>query len=203
MGNCPTVIGETGIPMDLNHRVAYLKNDYGVLEKALDRIMKAVEKNFVNLALWNYTPDHTHSLGDRWNEEDLSIYSQDTPSSYDENGGRAVRAFSRPYPIRTKGFPVALTFDMERSLFKYAFRQEGDLFPETEIFIPEIHYKKGFEVLVNAGTYQYDSRNKVLKFKGEKGILDYGITVYPSKKSLSREQDRTRVVPKIQKRKIQ
>lgn len=44
MGNCPTVIGETGIPMDLNHRVAYLKNDYGVLEKALDRIMKAVEK---------------------------------------------------------------------------------------------------------------------------------------------------------------
>ncbi|AKP28092.1 Glycosyl hydrolase family 35 domain protein [Leptospira interrogans serovar Manilae] len=203
MGNCPTVIGETGIPMDLNHRVAYLKNDYGVLEKALDRIMKAVEKNFVNLALWNYTPDHTHSLGDRWNEEDLSIYSQDTPSSYDEDGGRAVRAFSRPYPIRTKGFPVALTFDMERSLFKYAFRQEGDLFPETEIFIPEIHYKKGFEVLVNAGTYQYDFRSRVLKFKGEKGILDYGITVYPSKKSLSREQDRTKVVPKTQKRKTQ
>ncbi|RHX89458.1 glycoside hydrolase family 5 protein [Leptospira stimsonii] len=202
MGNCPTVIGETGLPMDLNQRVAYLKKDYGVLEKALDRIMKAIEKNFVNLALWNYTPDHTHSLGDRWNEEDLSIYSLDTPTAYDEDGGRAVKAFSRPYPVRTKGLPVALSFDMERSLFKFSFRQEGDLFPETEIFIPDIHYKNGFEVLVNAGSYQYDARARILKFKGEKGILHYGITILPSKKSLFREQDRTKVVPNTQKRKI-
>ncbi|PJZ52965.1 cellulase family glycosylhydrolase [Leptospira adleri] len=202
MGNCPTVIGETGLPMDLNQRIAYLKKDYGVLEKALDRIMKAIEKNFVNLALWNYTPDHTHSLGDRWNEEDLSIYSLDTPVAYDEDGGRAVKAFSRPYPVRTKGLPVALSFDMERSLFKFSFRQEGDLFPETEIFIPEIHYKNGFEVLVNAGSYQYDARARMLKFKGEKGILHYGITILPSKKSLFREQDRTKVVPNTQKRKI-
>lgn len=97
---------------------------------------------------------------------------------------------------------MALSFDMERSLFKYSFRQQGDVLPETEIFIPEIHYKNGFEVLVNAGKYHYDSRAKVLKFKGEKGIEHYGITVYPSKKSLFREQDRAKVVPNTQKRNI-
>ncbi|EPG72770.1 glycoside hydrolase, family 35 domain protein [Leptospira fainei serovar Hurstbridge str. BUT 6] len=182
MGNCPTVIGETGIPMDLNGRTAFLNQDYKPLESAMDRMLIPLEKQFVHYTLWNYTPDNTHSLGDRWNEEDLSLFSLDTPHDIDKDGGRAVRAFSRPYPIRTKGIPEAIHFDMEKSLFKYSFRKDGEELPGTEIFLPDIHYKKGFEVLVNAGTFKFDSKSRLLSFKGEKGISHYGITVLPSKK---------------------
>ncbi|TGK59352.1 glycosyl hydrolase family 35 [Leptospira wolffii] len=182
MGNSPTVIGETGIPMDMNGRLAYKTKHYGHLEDALHRIISAIEKHFVHYTLWNYTPDHTHSLGDRWNEEDLSLYSIDTPKSVDEDGGRAVRAFSRPYPIRTKGNPEAISFDMEKSLFKYSFQKEGDEIPVVEIFLPDIHYKNGFEVLVNAGKWGFDSKKRILTFKGEKSVSYYGITIFPIKK---------------------
>ncbi|PJZ70693.1 glycosyl hydrolase family 35 [Leptospira perolatii] len=182
MGNCPTVIGETGIPMDMNARKAFLTKDYNHLEEALDRMLVPMEKQFVHYTLWNYTPDNTHSLGDRWNEEDLSIYSIDTPKDMNPDGGRAVRAFSRPYPIRTKGIPEAISFDMHRSLFKYSFRREENEIPEAEIFLPEIHYGKQVEVLVNAGTWKFDPKKRLLKFKGEKGISHYGITISPLKK---------------------
>ncbi|TGK08858.1 glycosyl hydrolase family 35 [Leptospira fletcheri] len=182
MRNCPTVIGETGIPMDLNGRTAFLDKNYAPLESALDRMLVPLEKQFVHYTLWNYTPDNTHSLGDRWNEEDLSLFSLDTPQEVDADGGRAVRAFSRPYPIRTKGVPEAIRFDMQTSLFKYSFREDGREIPSAEIFLPEIHYKNGFEVLVNAGTFKFDPKSRTLFFRGEKGISHYGITVLPSKK---------------------
>ncbi|PJZ48658.1 glycoside hydrolase family 5 protein [Leptospira saintgironsiae] len=182
MNNCPTVIGETGIPMDMNGRLAFRTKNYSHLEASLDRIITSIEKNFVHYTLWNYTPDNTHSLGDRWNEEDLSLYSLDTPKSIDEDGGRAVRAFSRPYPIRTKGNPEAISFDIEKSMFKYSFRKEGDEIPVAEIFLPEIHYGKGFDVLVNAGTWKFDSKKRILTFKGEKSVSYYGITIFPTKK---------------------
>ena len=88
----------------------------------MDAIFRAIEKNLVNVTLWNYTPDNTHKLGDKWNEEDLSIYSRDTPKEVCKDGGRATRAFSRPYPVLTEGNPVSVYFDMNKGLFKYSFR---------------------------------------------------------------------------------
>ncbi|MBE7413596.1 MAG: cellulase family glycosylhydrolase [Leptospiraceae bacterium] len=181
MMNCPTVIGETGIPMDLNNRIGYTNKDYSMHEKALDEILYAVEKNLVNVTLWNYTPDNTHSLGDRWNEEDLSIYSMDTPVHVDPDGGRGVRAFSRPYPIKTNGEPLSILFEIEKSLFKYSFKVNPKEEGQCTIYLPPIHYKNGFKVLVNSGSFSYSKTDNLLYFKGTKGIELYGITILPEK----------------------
>lgn len=179
MQNAPTVIGETGIPMDLSGRYAYRTGDYSKHEFALDKIMTAIEKTLLNVTIWNYTTDNSHEYGDNWNGEDLSIYSKDTPASYDRDGGRGVRAFSRPYPFWTKGEPTALSFDMKKSMFKFSFRAEQGVLGETAIFLPEVHYGKGFKILVNTGTYEFDEQERILYFKGTPGIDLYGITILP------------------------
>lgn len=177
MNSCPTVIGETGVPMDLENKYSFLIKDYSKIETILDNIYKAIEKNLVNISLWNYTPDNSNELGDNWNDEDLSIYSKDTPREICEDGGRGTRAFSRPFPVETSGIPVTLSFDMEKSLFKYSFKKSPNKNPSCAIFIPQAHYKNGFKVLVNAGTYSFQKEKNLILFKGDIGVDLYGITI--------------------------
>ena len=182
MQNAPTVIGETGIPMDMSNRHAYKTGDYAMHEQALDKILVAIEKTLLNVTLWNYTSDNTHKYGDNWNGEDLSIYSLDTPSSIDTDGGRGVRAFSRPYPVWTVGEPLSLQFDITKSMFKYSFKTFKNTTGECLIFLPPIHYGSGYSILMNAGSYELSDDGKYLHFKGVPGIELFGITIYPKEK---------------------
>jgi hypothetical protein len=177
MNSCPTLIGETGIPMDMEGANAYKTHDYSKQEAAMDSIFKAIEKNLVNVTLWNYTPDNTNEFGDKWNEEDLSIYSLDTPKEVCEDGGRGTKSFSRPFPILTEGNPVSIYFDMTKGLFKYSFRRGDYEKGSCIIFIPPVHYTSGFKVLINAGTYTYKKDKNLLYFQGETGVDLYGITI--------------------------
>ncbi|MEM7181725.1 MAG: cellulase family glycosylhydrolase [Spirochaetota bacterium] len=177
MQNAPTVIGETGIPMDLNAKQGYVQQDYRKHEKVLDRIYRVMEKYLLYVAIWNYTADNTHATGDNWNGEDLSIYSLDTPAEVDKDGGRTVVAFSRPYPKKTCGEPISLSFDIENKVFKYSFKRGKFAIGSCVIYIPPIHYSQGFKVLLNAGSYSYNAKTYELHFQGEKGIEVYGISI--------------------------
>ncbi|KAF9940937.1 hypothetical protein BGZ75_005248 [Mortierella antarctica] len=78
MGQHPTVIGEIGIPYDMNGGKSYRSNGhYKDQIKAMDANMYALESNHLNFTLWNYCPDNTHKWGDQWNGEDLSLWSND------------------------------------------------------------------------------------------------------------------------------
>ncbi len=77
----PWLIGETGIPMDMNNyfRANCDKRDemmdFEVQTKALDCVVTACERNMLPYCLWNYTPENEEGKGDFWNREDLSIFS--------------------------------------------------------------------------------------------------------------------------------
>ncbi|RIB29178.1 Glycoside Hydrolase Family 5 protein [Gigaspora rosea] len=75
VGNKPCVIGECGIPMDINDKKAFETGDYTHHSNFLDAVLGAMEKNLVNFTLWNYNPLNDNIHGDHWYGEDFSIYS--------------------------------------------------------------------------------------------------------------------------------
>jgi hypothetical protein len=100
----PTMIGEIGIPFDMDGRKAYgwtnggrYRGDFSSQQRALDASLNATDgPNSLSYTVWTYCPDNVHPWGDLWNMEDLSLWSEDDlrprgePSSvYQGNGDKS------------------------------------------------------------------------------------------------------------------
>ncbi|TGZ76783.1 glycoside hydrolase [Ascodesmis nigricans] len=59
-GELPCVVGETGVPVDLNN-MGYYHGDVAVQEQMLDAIVTAMERCGLGYSLWNFTLSHTHN----------------------------------------------------------------------------------------------------------------------------------------------
>ena len=167
MNHAPTLIGEVGIPMDLQGKRAYRTGDFSMQIRALDATMTALEKNFASFTLWNYTADNTNARGDQWNDEDLSLFSRDqmTGSGSVYDGGRVLQAALRPYPIKVAGEPVNMAFDLRKKTFEFSYRHMTEINVPTEIFIPAYQYPGGFEVRVSDGAYEPYNEHQLLLYR--------------------------------------
>ena len=180
MGKQPTLIGEFGVPLDLNEKQAYKKNDFNDQEDCLDRSFQAMESNRLNYTLWNYTADNNNEHGDNWNGEDLSIFSlsQQKNKSDVNAGGRALAAAIRPYPYKVAGEPLEYFFNKDKKEFYLKFNAEKSIHAPTEIFLPDYHFGKGFEVKHTNGKLLFDKKNSLLLFypesEGEQRVLVVG-----------------------------
>lgn len=86
----PAIVTETGMPFDMDDKIAYKNNDYSSQESANDAIKYALETNSLNSTYWCYDHDNSHKWGDRWNLEDFSLFSKDDISSklyFDSSSG--------------------------------------------------------------------------------------------------------------------
>jgi hypothetical protein len=128
MGNIPCLLGEFGLPFDMNKRRAYKTGDYRLHEEALCLYYDGIDENLLHSTIWNYTADNTPSQGDRWNGEDLSIVS--------EGKGRAMEGWLRPYPMATAGIPLLVKWDRKSRSFRFRFRAAPSIKAPTEIFAP-------------------------------------------------------------------
>ncbi|KAL1918909.1 uncharacterized protein VTP21DRAFT_2290 [Calcarisporiella thermophila] len=85
IGERPCVVGECGIPMNINNKQAFTSGDYTHQTNFLDAVITAMERNMVHFTLWNYNPVNDNERGDHWAGEDFSIYtlshSTTTPKS--------------------------------------------------------------------------------------------------------------------------
>ena len=154
----PTLIGEFGIPFDLDEGAAYAAWASGDRssapwrdhETALRLMYDAMDRLLISSTQWNYTAANRNdaATGDNWNQEDLSIYSRDQGTSPNDpnSGGRAVKGFCRPYARRIQGEPRSVTFDARTSTFTLVFDAEPNLPAPTEIYVPTIHFPNGAKV---------------------------------------------------------
>jgi hypothetical protein len=164
MMHAPTLIGEVGIPFDMQGKRAYRTGDFSMQVRAMDATMTGLERNFANFTLWNYTADNTNAHGDQWNDEDLSIFSRDqmTGSNTIHDGGRALKAVVRPYPRKISGEPISMSFDIQKTIFEFTFRHDSNAQAPTEIFLPDYQYPDGCHVVVSDGTFEMDRANQTL-----------------------------------------
>jgi hypothetical protein len=150
----PAVIGEFGIPFDMNNKKAYTTGDFSSQIDALTMNYEALDSLMLNATLWNYTADNTNQWGDQWNLEDFSIFSRDQQKGDINNGGRAVKGFCRPYAQKIAGNPVEMSFDRKKGKFIFVFEADARVKAPTEIYVPSIQYPQGATVTVAGGRYE-------------------------------------------------
>jgi len=141
-GGAPTLVGEFGIPFDLDDGAAFRDGDWHAHVQALSLTYDALDALGLHSTQWNYTASNQNHprIGDHWNQEDLSIFSAD------QQGGRAVEGFCRPYARRLQGRLGAMAFDRETGAFRLDFIADAAIGGATEVFVPAIHYPAGFVV---------------------------------------------------------
>jgi hypothetical protein len=140
MGGMPCLLGEFGLPFDMNGKKAYKTGNYRLHEQALAMYYNGIDANLLNSTIWNYTADNTNDWGDGWNGEDLSIFSG--------GRGRAMGGWLRPYPMATAGIPLAVSWDRKRGIFRYRYRADPSIPAPTEIFIPAGYFGSTPEITI-------------------------------------------------------
>jgi hypothetical protein len=177
----PTVIGETGVPFNLNGGEALQSGDYAAHIDAMDDTMQALEANVASFLLWNYTADNGNLRGDQWNGEDFSIFSpaQQRGNGDLNDGGRALEAIVRPHAQKVAGEPLAMSFDIKTKQFSFAFRPDPSLNVPTEFFVPRYQYPYSYRVTVTDGIYQKDVQNQRLTYWAQAGQEEHRVLVEP------------------------
>lgn len=180
MGGIPTLIGEFGLPFDMDEKAAYKSGDFSLQTQALDAYYSATEAHWLHSTLWNYTADNNNARGDNWNDEDLSVFSRDqqTDPADINSGGRALAAFIRPYARKVAGEPVSMAFDLETRTFTFSYRP-ADLSAPTEIFVPEYQYPAGYNVEVSSGVFHVDRAAQTVTIQHARDSEIVNVTVRP------------------------
>ncbi|MGD0707922.1 MAG: cellulase family glycosylhydrolase [Anaerolineaceae bacterium] len=165
-GAAPMLLGEVGIPFDLNNARAYRTGNFKDQSRAANRSLQALEDNFISFTWWNYTADNTNARGDKWNGEDLSIFSRDQQHDPQDinSGGRALEALLRPYPMATAGQPLRLHFEYQTGNFEFEFRHDPTVSAPTELYVPAFQYPLGCKVQVSDGSYELDPGSQTLLY---------------------------------------
>ena len=141
MHKSPTLIGECGIPYNMNNGRSFRTGDFDQQLAAMDHTISCLEKNMLNYTLWCYTPDNNNTQGDTWNNEDLSIYSKDQKGFYPGSiydGCRAARAYVRPYAECVAGQPLQNGFDLSTGRYSLVYKAGKAAEMPTEIFLPKL-----------------------------------------------------------------
>ncbi|KAL3761098.1 hypothetical protein ACHAWU_001367 [Discostella pseudostelligera] len=184
MENSPTLIGECGIPFDMNGGKSYrgsgskcanvngAPDSFGQQTTAMDHTIRCMEANLASFTLWNYTPDNTNAEGDLWNGEDLSIFSAEQKIGRNEedpyfiyDGLRAARAVVRPFAQCISAQPLENKFDMKKRVFTY--RGISNVGGETmkvdaptEIFVPKLWcmVESDMKISISQGRFEVEEQ---------------------------------------------
>jgi hypothetical protein len=147
MSSIPCLLGEFGLPFDMNKRKAFAGGNYSVHEEALSMYYDAVDANLLHSTLWNYTADNTNEAGDGWNDEDLSIFS--------EGKERAAAGWKRPYPMAVSGEPLSIRWERRQGVFRFRFRADGAIAVPTIIYLPAEQFGEAPQIECGGLRFEY------------------------------------------------
>lgn len=184
LGLVPILIGEVGIPFDINDHKAFKTGDYTKQRELLHGLIAAMEDNLLGFTLWNYNPLNTAAHGDGWNDEDFSIltshpYTPDSHNQAHENdelyrGCRCLDVALRPYAVKIAGKPIRSNWDPQTLHFefewegntKHALAQDSSHHTKyrlTEVYLPAYHYATHHLVIkVSDGVFVVDAKKQSL-----------------------------------------
>ncbi|MDP9142898.1 MAG: cellulase family glycosylhydrolase [Pseudomonadota bacterium] len=174
-GGAPSLIGECGIPYDINDGEAYARwaagdrsaDIWSAQSTALALMYDALDALLLSSTHWNYTASNRNDLriGDGWNQEDLSIFSRDqhTDANDPDSGGRAVEGFCRPYVQRAQGRLQQCSYSAEAGTLMAVVDVDAGISAATEIFVPK-RFTGEIKVSVSGDAqWAFDARRRVIR----------------------------------------
>lgn len=175
----PALVGEFGVPFDLDGGRHLSGTSHTKAEDALGAYYDALDDNLLPAALWNYSASNTGTDGDGWNGENLSVWCGETDSA------RAVRGFCRPYAPAVAGLPVLMRFDRRRRSFVLEWDVSADMAspdeqgPATEVYVPDCWFEKKWTVSFSgpdALVVEMPEKQTVLIYVKEAGRARFELT---------------------------
>ena len=158
----PTLIGEFGIPYDLNDGAAYAawvsgQHDDSIWQthiQALSLMYDALDALQLSSTQWNYTASNLNNarVGDQWNQEDLSVYSLDQPA------GRAVKGFCRPCAQAVQRSLQQMFFCMASGVFELQYIADQAATEPTQIYLPKVQYPHGVTITFEGAVQRREHR---------------------------------------------
>ncbi|ORY87993.1 glycoside hydrolase superfamily [Protomyces lactucae-debilis] len=139
----PRLIGETGIPFDMNKQYQRGKVVYQDQADMLDVMCTAMERNLLSYTLWNYTPENKSHRGggDLWNGECFSVYcAADHVGTSIYAGTRAREGWIRPHAFKIAGQPLLSEYSADDGIYRLRYKGAGSLHTlgrTTEVFVPK------------------------------------------------------------------
>jgi hypothetical protein len=192
----PTLVGEFGIPYDLQGGKAYQRFSAAGLasshtgrvwrqhEQALGLMYDAMDELGLSCTQWNYTASNRNDLrvGDGWNQEDLSIFSRDqyTDHGGPDSGGRAVHGFVRPYARFIQGRLQKMSFDRKRNQFELIFLADTTIPQPTELFVPNRYFPGGVVIEAEGLTVEQDNTQQLMRLWAM-GSGERRVRLFPAK----------------------
>jgi hypothetical protein len=180
VGEYPCLLGEIGIPYDMNQNSSTSFTSSSIIRtlfsylclgafdsgeeiindpsspqnRAMDACLNALEGNLLNYTLWNYVSDNSSKWGDQWCGEDLSLWQR----APDGTNARDIPAIHRPHPRRTAGTPQSIesitATEKQPATFKYSCIPNVDTKHATEIYVPEKYFPASLtSVTLSSGTW--------------------------------------------------
>lgn len=170
LGGAPTLLGEFGVPFDLDDGAAFASGDFSAQAAALDTYYDVIDDLLIHSAQWNYTSDNTNRRGDGWNGEDFSIFSRDqqTDPADLNSGGRGLAGFCRPTVRACAGVPLRQTFERDNGRFELHIAANPAVAAPTEVYIPRLHYPGGPDIWVSHGRCEYNPVTQLLTWRCDK-----------------------------------
>ncbi|KAF8750383.1 Cellulase (glycosyl hydrolase family 5) [Rhizoctonia solani] len=201
-GSRPTIIGECGIPMDMNNGAGFAIEPYKWHLRMMDALMTALERNLVGFTLWNYNPCNDDAHGDSWNGENFSWFSQlraapDLSSAQSlsqsnkalDTGARLLSVLVRPYPAKISGYPIKFSYEPSNGSFEFVFkafdpsRNKSIRSRETEIYLPT-ELTSGRKLIIDSEgsnlewSYNHERQTLFVVHSGE-GVRTLRVSVDP------------------------
>ncbi|KAF8695014.1 Cellulase (glycosyl hydrolase family 5), partial [Rhizoctonia solani] len=201
-GSRPTIIGECGIPMDMNDGAGFTIEPYKWHLRMMDALMTALERNLVGFTLWNYNPCNDDAHGDSWNGENFSWFSQlraapDLSSAQSlsqsnkalDTGARLLSVLVRPYPAKISGYPIKFSYEPSNGSFEFVFkafdpsRNKSIRSRETEIYLPT-ELTSGRKLIIDSEgsnlewSYDHERQTLFVVHSGE-GVRTLRVSVDP------------------------
>ncbi|MBK5113128.1 MAG: cellulase family glycosylhydrolase [Candidatus Heimdallarchaeota archaeon] len=165
LNNCPTLIGEFGIPYNMYNKRAYRNENWRKHIDALTLNLECMDALLLNYTIWNYTADNNNEWGDLWNLEDLSIFSRDQQADPEDinSGGRAVEGFCRPYAQNITGKILSMAFNRRKKHFVLEYENNPIINDPSVIYVPNIQYPNDYLVTAPGSRYVKDRNEQILE----------------------------------------